>query len=262
MGGEGKLVFDTPTAAIPYMQIEVEQQLGDLLLKVSCELTAPWTVLFGASGAGKTSLLRVLGGLSRPDRGRVLFRGETLTDIAGKVSVPPAQRGIGFVTQHPALFPHMDVAGNVGFGLQTLDKNARKQRIDQMLELFSAEPLIRRKPESLSGGEKQRVILARALAPEPRMLLLDEPFTGLDLPLKESILSRLMGWIKQRNIPALYVSHQVADAFETAADVILLRAGKVEAQGAAPVVLACERERLLQQLSEFALDTTKRLPIS
>jgi molybdate transport system ATP-binding protein len=239
---------DFSTQAGAFLRFEIEQRLGDLELSAACELAAPWTVLFGPSGAGKTSLLRVLGGLSRPLSGRVILRDRTLTDIGRGIRIPAAERRIGFVTQQPALFPHMNVAANVGFGLHGLRRNARSERIAQMLDLFAAEHLANRAPASLSVGEKQRVALARALAPEPQLLLLDEPFTGLDATLKEAILGNLSSWLEQRKISALYVSHDIVEVFETAADVIVLRNGKVEAQGAATAVLAGERERLLQRL--------------
>ncbi len=248
-----------PAATGAYLRAAIEQNLGDLLLNVTFELTAPWTVLFGPSGAGKTSLLRILGGLKKPvheaSRSEVVFRGRTLMDLKSGVWVPPAERKIGFVTQRPALFPHMDVAANIGFGLHGLNRDARHERIAAMLRLFAIEPLEARKPSAISGGEKQRVALARALAPEPQMLLLDEPFTGLDAALKESILENLTEWLKQRNIPALYVSHDVAEAFQTGAEVIVLRHGKIEAQGAPGVVLAAERERLLRLLDSQKRDS-------
>lgn len=236
----------------PYMRVRVEQRLAGLRLNVACELADPWTVLFGPSGAGKSSLLRLIAGLpshlGKPASGQLVFRGQTLLDVQRGVWASPAERNIGFVMQRPALFPHMDVAANVGFGLRGLSASARRERVHEMLQLFSAEPLARRKPKTLSGGERQRVALARALAPEPRMLLLDEPFTGLDAALKQSILANLIGWLGARKIPALYVSHDVVEAFETGADVIVLREGEIEAQGAARMVLAGERERLLRRL--------------
>jgi molybdate transport system ATP-binding protein len=231
-----------------YLQADIGHTLGDLSLRVSCALSAPWTVLFGPSGAGKTSMLRILGGLTRPERGRVVLAGRTLVETESGVWVPPAERGIGFVTQQPALFPHMDVSGNVAFGLSGLSRLSSGERVGQMLQLFQASHLAKRRPADLSGGEKQRVALARALAPEPRLLLLDEPFNGLDADLKASILKQLTAWLAERNIPALYVSHDVAEVFQTAADVMVIESGQIQAHGSAAVVLAARREQLLRQL--------------
>jgi molybdate transport system ATP-binding protein len=233
-----------------YLRIDVEHKLGELSLGVSCALSAPWTVLFGPSGAGKTSLLRVIGGLTRPDRGRLVLHGRALLDTEKGDWVPPGQRAIGFVTQRPTLFPHMNVTANVSFGLSGLDGRSRQERVEQMLELFQAGPLARRMPRDLSGGEKQRVALARALAPGPRLLLLDEPFTGMDADLKVGILRQLTQWLREREVPALYVSHDVAEAFQTSADVVVIDHGQIQAHGQARVVLADRREQLLRQLGE------------
>ena len=231
-----------------YLELEIEQRLGELSLQVCCALSAPWTILFGPSGAGKTSLLRAIGGLSRPERGRVVLHGRTLLETATRVWIAPAKRGIGFVTQRPALFPHMNVTENVSFGLSDRGRSAGGEQAAVMLRLFHAEHLATRRPGDLSGGERQRVAMARALAPEPRLLLLDEPFTGLDGQLKAEILERLTAWLAERKIPALYVSHDVAEALQTAAEVVVLEQGQIQAQGPAGVVLAARRAQLLRQL--------------
>jgi molybdate transport system ATP-binding protein len=231
-----------------YLQVAIEHTLGDLSLRISCALSGSWTVLFGPSGAGKTSLLRVLAGLIRPELGHVILHGRTLVDTVIGLSVPAAERGFGVVTQRPALFPHLDVTANVAFGLSGLSRHATGERVAQMLELFHAGHLAKRLPGDLSGGEKQRVALARALAPQPRMLLLDEPFTGLDADLKLSIMQQLTTWLAERAVPALYVSHDVAEAFQTVADVLVIDRGQIQAHGPAPVVLAARREQLLRQL--------------
>jgi ABC-type sulfate/molybdate transport systems ATPase subunit len=144
----------------------------------------------------------------------------------------------------------MNVTANVSFGLSRLDGRSRKERVEEMLELFQAGPLAKRMPGDLSGGEKQRVALARALAPGPRLLLLDEPFTGMDADLKISILRQLTTWLTEREVPALYVSHDVAEAFQTSADVVVINHGQIQAHGPPRVVLADRREQLLRQLGE------------
>lgn len=232
----------------PFLTTRLESRLGSFSLNANFSLWAPWTVLFGPSGAGKTSVLRLLAGLLRPDRGSVSFRDRTLVDTAQGVFVPPGLRSIGFVTQQPALFQHMDVAENVAFGLRKLPLVERHRRIEAMLHLLHADSLANRRPAQLSGGEQQRVALARALAPEPGMVLLDEPFSALDAMSKERILPRLAGWLQERKIPAFYVSHDLAEAFQTAAEVIVMREGQVVAQGPADEVLVEERTSLLRHL--------------
>jgi ABC-type sulfate/molybdate transport systems ATPase subunit len=231
-----------------YLQVDVQHALEELPLRVQCAVSAPWTVLFGPSGAGKTSLLRIIGGLIRPDRGRVVLEKRTLVDTSTGAWVPPALRGIGFVTQSPNLFPHINVTDNVSFGLPGGSRRSRSARVGEMLELFEAGHLAQRMPRELSGGEQQRVALARALAPEPRVLLLDEPFTGLDAELKGEILARLTVWLTTRQVPALYVSHDVAEIFETGADVVVMDRGGIQAHGPARSVLAQQRQELLRRL--------------
>lgn len=231
-----------------YLQVHVEQTLGELTLRVECGLSAPWTVLFGPSGAGKTSLLRILGGLTRPNRGRVVLYQRTLVDTDNGTWVDPARRQIGFVTQRPILFPKMNVSANVAFGLTGLSKQVCDERVAQMLALFEASDLAKRMPADLSGGERQRVALARALAPQPRLLLLDEPFAALDTDLKALILERLNRWLAEQKVPALYVSHDVAEVFQAAADVMVIESGRIKAHGPVQTVLADRREQLLRQL--------------
>ena len=236
-----------------YLRAEIDHRVGNFPLRVSCGLSAPWTILFGPSGAGKTSLLRVLAGLTRPDRGRVLLEGRALVETENGTWIKPAERDVGFVSQRPVLFPHMDVTANVAFGVTTLERRERGLRVAEMLALFEASHLAERAPRDLSGGEQQRVALARALAPEPRFLLLDEPFTGLDGGLKSIILERLTVWLAARKIPALYVSHDAGEALETGAEVLVMKDGEIQAQGPAALVLAAQRERLLRQLRGTAI---------
>ena len=234
--------------SIAWLQAEFEHGLGDFQLCGSFALHRPWTVLFGPSGAGKSTLLRILAGLVRPDRGKLLFGDRVLFDTHHKNYVPPGKRQVGFLGQSPSLFPHLSVAKNIVYGLHGLPAREQTARLDSMLTLFHIEALASRRPEEISGGERQRVGLARALAPEPRWLLLDEPFAALDASLKDEILTDLTHWLRERNIPSLYVSHDLAEAYQTGAEVLVLRGGRIEAQGPAETVLVEERARLLRQL--------------
>lgn len=231
-----------------FLKADIAHRIGSLDLQVCFQLTSPWTVLFGPSGAGKSTILRILAGLTEPDSGTITLQNQLLLSTENKQSIPAGHRRIGFVTQKPTLFPHLNIRSNIGFGLHTLPQEQRDQRIDEMLRLFRIENFANRQPRELSGGEYQRAALARALAPEPKLLLLDEPFTGLDTVLKESILAELTAWLAERNLPALYVSHDLVEAYQTAAEVIVIENGKIEEQGPVQKVLAPRRQRLLQQL--------------
>ena len=213
-------------------------------LAAGFELGPGWTVLFGPSGAGKTTLLRILSGLLVPDRGRVVLGERVLTDTDTGLSVEPGERRIGYVTQRAALFPHLTARANVTFGLHGIKGDERDARVAEMLNLFDAASLADRRPGALSGGEQQRVALARALAPHPELLLLDEPFAALDTAARTAIVEKL----RASRVPVLYVSHDLADAWQMNADAIVLEAGKIEAQGPAREVLAPYRERVLEQL--------------
>lgn len=231
------------------LRADVRFSRGAFALEARFELRSSWTVLFGSSGAGKTTLLRILSGLLAPDRGRISLGQRTLTDTVARLIVTPGLRRIGFVTQQAALFPHLTARANVAFGLHSLTTGQREARVAEMLRLFEAESLADRKPERLSGGEKQRIAIARALAPQPELLLLDEPFAALDAAAKSAIAENL----RASGVPVLYVSHDLADAWQMNADAIVLESGRIEAQGPARAVLAPYRERVLEQLGVGAL---------
>ncbi len=222
---------------------------GTFSLDVDFTLASPRSVLFGPSGAGKSTLLRLLAGLLEPDQGRVALGPALLTDSARGVFVPPGKRGIGYLTQSAALFPHLSVEDNLAFGLHELGREDRRARVARMLTLFSLEGLARRLPLRLSGGERRRVALARALAPGPAMLLLDEPFTGLDTALREATIAALDRYLEGSATTVLSVSHDVAEVYASGAEVLLLEGGRVTAQGPSRDVLARQRERLLRQLA-------------
>lgn len=246
--------------AQPEAQLEVELHhvVGPLMLDLRFTLTHPWTVLFAPSGAGKTTVLRVIAGLDQPQSGRVVFtRGKqitTLTDTTEGIFVPTHRRGVRMVAQHPALFPNRTVLGNVLYGAQHLLRGAQEkaleaQWIEEVLTLCRVVHLQQKMPAQLSGGERQRVSLARALgAGRGRLLLLDEPFTGLDGALREELIVDLRRWLAQRAVPVLMVTHDLSEVFSTDATVLRMEEGTIVASGAAGTVLGPERERLLIQL--------------
>ncbi|MCY7316383.1 MAG: ABC transporter ATP-binding protein [Rubrivivax sp.] len=185
-------------------------------------------VLIGPSGCGKTSLLRAVAGLERCAAGRVSIAGQTLSDAAHGIHLPPEQRQIGMVFQDYALFPHLSVAENVTFGIAELPRAARVQRVQQMLDLVGLSHAAKRAPHELSGGQQQRVALARALAPGPRLLLLDEPFSSLDVDLRERLAQEVRVILKQSNTTALLVTHDQLEAFAVGDVIGVMNQGVLE----------------------------------
>jgi molybdate transport system ATP-binding protein len=195
----------------------------------------PVTVLFGPSGAGKTTVLRCLAGLLRPDAGLVRWDDETWFDADAGVSVPPQRRRIGFVFQDYALFPHLTVRSNVGFGLPA-GGPGREERVAELVRLLELGGLEERRPEQLSGGERQRVALARALAPHPRLLLLDEPLSALDAPSREPLRAELRRRLVGLGIPTLVVTHDRTEAIALGDQLAVLIEGRVRQTGPVPEV--------------------------
>ena len=237
------------------IELALQARRGYFHLSVECRLSAEWTVVFGPSGSGKSTLLRLIAGLDhgREDaevRGQVVFDGHALTDTASGAWIRPGQRNLAFVTQHAGLFPHLNVEANVAFGLYKLDKTIRRQRVDEMLELVDAKELRTRHIQNLSGGQMQRISLARALATDPKLLLLDEPFSALDAVASDAMLLRLDEWRKAHRVQVVMATHNVADAVALGAEVLLLNEGRQAGLGPAAEVLAAERERILGRLGQ------------
>jgi len=250
-----------PEAAMIELQLKAARD--SFHLNIECTLAAPWTVIFGPSGAGKSTLLRLIAGLDRlnkPDSGRISVHGQYVADTRTGLHIPPGKRSIGLVAQQSALFPHLNVAANVAYGIANrianMDRDARQQRVSSMLELVGASHLADRSPRALSGGEAQRISLARALAPMPQLLLLDEPMSALDAEARDEVLTRLQTWLLEQKIQTVLVTHDAADALATAAEVAVLREGKLAALGPASIVLADERNRLLVRLNSDGAFTT------
>lgn len=183
--------------------------------------------LLGPSGSGKTTILRMIAGLDRPDCGDILINGVRVN------ALPGSQRGIGFVFQNYALFRYMTVAENIAFGLkvQKRSKPEIKSRVEELLELISMEELGKRYPHQLSGGQRQRVAFARALAPDPQLLLLDEPFAAIDAKVRRELRTWLRGMIERVGVTSIFVTHDQEEAMEVADTIIITNLGKIEQIG-------------------------------
>jgi molybdate transport system ATP-binding protein len=209
------------------------------------------TVFFGASGAGKTTILDCLAGLLAPDAGRITLGARVLFDSAAGINVPVPQREVGYVFQDLALFPHLTVQQNVEYGLKRFNRAQRRETTAPLLEAFRISHLAARRPKEISGGERQRVALARSLITNPRMLLLDEPLAGLDAPVKSSILDDLRTWNMVHRIPILYVTHSREEVLALGDSVIVLEQGRIVAQGTPHQVLTVPRQETVAQLAGF-----------
>ncbi|MEN4558463.1 molybdenum ABC transporter ATP-binding protein ModC [Pantoea agglomerans] len=210
------------------LSLNIMQQQGDHVLEVDLQIPAKGiTAIFGVSGAGKTSLINAISGLTQPQRGRIQLHDRLLFDAEQKIALPPEKRRIGYVFQDARLFPHYRVRGNLQYGMAP----KMKAQFDSLVSLLGLEALLPRFPLSLSGGEKQRVAIGRALLTAPDVLLLDEPLASLDLPRKRELMPYLQKLAKQVEIPMLYVSHSLEEILQLADNVLVLDAGKVKAFG-------------------------------
>jgi molybdate transport system ATP-binding protein len=221
------------------------------ILDLSIEVSPGITILFGASGAGKSTLLDCFAGLTRPDEGRIVIGGDVLFDSSRGIHVPAPKRRIAYVFQTLALFPHLSAEDNVSYGLRDLREEERRERVEAILKAFRVEKLRRQKPGEISGGEKQRIALARSLVTEPRVLLLDEPLTGLDAELKAAIVDDLRAWNTAKGIPILYVTHSRDEVDALGERVIALDNGRVVSAGAPMEVLNAPRRKKLAQAAGF-----------
>jgi iron(III) transport system ATP-binding protein len=198
--------------------------------KISLEVAkGEFLALIGESGCGKTTLLRLIAGFEVPDSGQIILNEKVIS--SEQQFVKPEQRKIGMVFQDYALFPHLTVTENIAFGLGHLSKEEREQRIKEILELVGLQVYAKRYPHLLSGGQQQRVALARALAPQPNLILLDEPFSNLDAVLKEQVRDDVRNIIKKAGATAIFVTHDTKDALSTADRIAILKEGKIQQLG-------------------------------
>ncbi|MFC5756422.1 molybdenum ABC transporter ATP-binding protein [Rhizobium sp. GCM10022189] len=218
--------------------VEARHRLGAFGLDAAFTSERGVTALFGRSGSGKTSVIRIIAGLTRPTEGRVLLDGEPLTDTAKGIFVPRYRRRFGYVFQEARLFPHLSVRANLSYGRWFAPKSARAENFSTVVDLLDIGQLLARSPSKLSGGEKQRVAIGRALLSSPRLLLMDEPLAALDEARKAEILPYLERLRDEMDIPIVYVSHSIAEVARLANQVVVMRGGKVEAAGPATEILS------------------------
>jgi molybdate transport system ATP-binding protein len=209
------------------------------------------TILLGHSGAGKTTLLRSIAGLSHPEKGSIVIGERVLFDSDKRVRIEPARRKVAFVFQDLALFPHLTVHENVSYGLRKMDGTERERRVHEVMESFQIAKLRKRVPREISGGEQQRVALARSLVTEPSVLLLDEPLSSLDGGTKAEIIDDLRTWNQERRIPILYVTHNHEEVFALGEQVLSLEHGRIIAEGAPIDIVTAPPRQSMAQIAGF-----------
>jgi len=220
------------------IELILKKRQGDFLLDVSLRSDGGVTALFGRSGAGKSSLVSMVAGLSRPDQGRIEISGSVLFDKQAGINLPPEKRRVGLVFQDGRLFPHLSVASNLRYGEKLVPVSERWAEFDRVVELLGIGHLLDRRPAKLSGGEKQRVAIGRALLASPRLLLMDEPLAALDGARKKELLPFIATIAREFRIPILYVSHSIDEIIELADHLVVLEDGKAIASGPLEEVLS------------------------
>jgi len=223
----------------------------DFSLDVEFSVAPGFTILFGPSGSGKTTILDCIAGLATPDAGKITVGERVLFEASTSSNVPVVERGVGYVLQDLALFPHLTVEQNVEYGLAHLPRSTRKQRAAAMQQEFHVENLRQQRPGEISGGERQRVALARALVTDPCVLLLDEPLAALDAANKSKILDDLRRWNQAHRIPILYVTHSREEVLALGERVLVLEQGRIIAQGTPHEVLSAPLQETVAQLAGF-----------
>jgi ABC-type sulfate/molybdate transport systems ATPase subunit len=213
------------------LAVAIGKRLGDFTLEVDFQTPPGISVLFGPSGAGKTLTLRCIAGLERPDHGRIALGQRVLFDQATRTNVPVRQRQVGYLFQQYALFPHLTVSANIGYGLHRLDSRARDERVRELLELVGLTDCAARHPRELSGGQAQRVALARALARQPEVLLLDEPFAAVDALTRGQLRRELRAIQERTGVPMLLITHDFSEVRQLAGFVLVYDQGRILQSG-------------------------------
>jgi molybdate transport system ATP-binding protein len=229
--------------------VDLRLRLGGFELAVAFEAFQGITALFGPSGAGKTLTLRSIAGLTGPDSGRIVLSGRTLLDRESGIDLRPQERGVGYVFQQYALFPHLDVGRNVAFGISSRGDD-RTEKVRSLLELVGLAGHERRRVTELSGGQQQRVALARALATDPKLLLLDEPFAAVDLRVRRRLRAELRRIHDVTGTPMLLVTHDLPEVRELSDSLVLIDHGRVLCSGPTESILATADPALAELLDD------------
>lgn len=232
------------------LNINIEHQQGAFRLEASFESSGRLTALFGPSGSGKTTLINLMGGLIKPQQGKIEVGDRVLLDTKKRILLPPHKRRIGYVFQDARLFPHLTVSQNLRYGRFFTPVKERYSDFDSVVDLLGISHLLDRKPRLLSGGEKQRVAIGRALIASPRLILMDEPLAALDEGRKAEIMPYIERLRDETKIPIVYVSHSISEVARLATDVVALSAGKIVAFGPAHDVLALSNMKTIHDASE------------
>jgi molybdate transport system ATP-binding protein len=218
------------------LEVDIQKRLGELALAAKFESSGLVTGLFGPSGAGKTSLVNMIAGLMKPDGGRILLGNDVLDDTASRHHVPAHRRRIGYVFQDSRLFPHLSVRQNLDYGRRMNGFARDEDEVAKTIALLDIADLLDRRPAQLSGGEKQRIALGRALLSKPKLLLLDEPLGSLDEERKSEILPFLIRLRDEANVPMVYVSHDAGEMRQLATNIVMLKRGVIVAQGGTEIL--------------------------
>jgi len=201
----------------------LKKDFGNFSIDVEIRFKSFRNVLFGVSGSGKSSILKMITGFYEPDSGRVLVNGRVLFDAEKGINVPIYKRNVGYIPQEYTLFPHMDIEANLLYGVKTKGLKFDRDKFDFLIELADLKNFLKAYPDQLSGGQRQRVSLVRALLVEPSILLLDEPFSALDKPIREELKELLVELLEDFKIPAIFVTHDLDEAYEFSDEIAIFR---------------------------------------
>lgn len=247
------------TRGKPSLRAAIKFQVEKFHLDVNLTMDRELVVLFGPSGAGKSLLLRTLAGLLTPSEGRIELGDRVIFDPQRKINIPPQLRQVGYMPQQYALFPHLTVAGNIRYGLFNWQPLERESRLQELLEVMRLDHVVDRFPTEISGGEQQRTALARALAPRPGILLMDEPFAALDEVLREHLRQELLRLQRRYHLPILLVTHNLVEAYTLADRVVIFQDGRITQEGSRDDVF--RRPDTPQIAKLMAMDNVIGVPI-